>query len=52
MSLVRNEGVKLLAATLNGVGTAAMVTGVVAPAAGFVHGVGNRCSPFAWRTPA
>ena len=41
MSLVHNERVKLVAATLNNVGVAALVTGVVAPMAGYVYGIGQ-----------
>jgi len=41
MTLVHNESVKLLAATINNVGIASIVTGVVAPSAGFIYGVGQ-----------
>lgn len=45
MTLVHNESVKLLATTLNNVGIASIVTGVVAPSVGFIYGVGQPIPP-------
>lgn len=45
MNLIHNERVKLLATTLNNLGIASVVTGVVAPTAGFVYGIGSWTQP-------
>ena len=50
MNLVHNESVKLLATTLNSVAVASIVTGVVAPTAGFVYGLGQPVQT--WRVGA
>ena len=50
MNLAHNESIKLLATMLNYVAVACIVTGVVAPTAGFVYGVGQPVQ--AWRVVA
>jgi hypothetical protein len=45
VNTIHNEGIKLLASTLNSLGIASIVTGAVAPIASFVYGLGQPASP-------
>jgi hypothetical protein len=48
MSLVRNERLKLLASALNSVGTAFIVTGIIAPTAAAIYGGASRSGFNLW----